>query len=138
MLQDFMLHLFLMALGFLFNCFRIFDGRFGRAVRSYEAEYAFRTPSSARTLLFSRGRIRTRKGVGPSPDYEIVILDPPGALKTLMKNPDDLLTLIVENKINQKGNLFFLYKLGYLVGLCNARLGGLTGWRGSARQKHPA
>ncbi len=126
-MQDVLLHVILVAAGVLFNFFRLMDRRFSRAVDSFEAVYVIRTPSAARSLVFGRGRIRTRRGADGSPDYEIALLDPPGALKGILENPNDLITLVVENKINQQGNLFYLYKIGYLIGLAEARFRSLSG-----------
>lgn len=121
LVQDALLHVLVMAAGLLFTCFRLLDSRFRRAVESFEAVYSFQTPSSSRALVFDNGRINTRRRVVGPPDFEIRLLDPRGALRSILRNPNDLITLVVENKINQRGNLFFLYKFGYLVGLCEAR-----------------
>jgi hypothetical protein len=126
LMQGAVLHLLLMAVALLFKIFRLLDKRFSRAVKGYEAVYVFRTPSSSRSMIFDHGRIRTRRGDTGSPDYEILLLDPPGALKAVLENPNDLVSLVVENKINQRGNLFFLYKLGYLAGLIEARFRSLV------------
>lgn len=123
--QDALLNVLVTATALLFTCFKLLDSRFRRAVASFEAVYLFRTPSSSRSLVFSNGRITTREdGIGP-PDFEVDLLDPKGALRAVLKNPNDLISLIVENKIDQSGNLFFLYKFGYLAGLCEARFARL-------------
>ncbi|MBU1669974.1 MAG: hypothetical protein KKF41_03440 [Actinobacteria bacterium] len=132
-LEGFVLHALLTVVAFAFNRLKVLDARFGRAVAGYDAVYVFSTPSSERTLVFGRGRIRTRRGRAPSPDFEISILDPPGALRAILRNPDDPISLVVQNKIEQSGNLFFLYKLGSLFGLSRAYLnrvaGGVPVWR---------
>ncbi len=92
--------------------------RFRNAIDSFDATYQFRAGSTGRRLIFSGGRISTRMGFSPSPDYELVLIDPLGALRQLFKNPDDMIRLLMENKIDQRGNNYYLFKYGYLLGLC--------------------
>lgn len=124
--QALFLHTFVIAVWLLFNVFRLLDKRFATAIRSFSATYHFCTPLCVRSLVFDCGRIKTRRGKSPSPDFEILILDPLGVLVSMSNNPDDLYTLVMENKINQSGNLFFLYKFGFLAGLCNRRFQDIT------------
>ncbi len=92
--------------------------RLQKALENFRAIYQFRTGATGRLLIFSDGRITTRRGIVPEPDYEIDLIDPLGVLKRLAKNPDDVIKLLMENKIDQRGNNFYLFKFGYLLGLC--------------------
>ncbi len=103
----------------IFELVRLFDKRFKRAIDTFEATYQFRTGASARRLVFSSGRLRTPRGTVPSPDYELVFLDPPGVFRHMLKDSNDVLRLLLENKIDQKGNNYYLFRYGYLWGLCN-------------------
>ena len=97
--------------------------RFGRALESFEATYQFRAGSSksaaCRCLVFTSGRVKTRHGFTTTADYEIVLLDPAAVVKQLLDNPNDMLRLLLENKIDQYGNNYYLFKYGYLWGLCS-------------------
>jgi len=94
------------------------SSRFRKALENFNATYQFRAGKMGRLLIFSDGRIFTRRGIVPNPDYELDLIDPAGVLKRLTKNPDDLIKLLMENKIDQRGNNFYLFKFGYLLGLC--------------------
>lgn len=120
--QAALFHASVLGLWAMFNCFRLFDMRFRKSVESFAAQYQFRMSSCARTLVFRGGRIRTRRGTVQNPDYVIRILDPPGLLRSVRDSRVDPISLVMENKISQSGNLFFLYRFGYLLGLCEARL----------------
>ncbi len=96
----------------------IFSERFRRAVDGFEAVYRFSAGGGARCLVFSGGRIRIRGGGAAPPDYELVLLDPAGFLRSMRKDPNDTLRLLLENKIEQRGNNYYLFKYGYLWGLC--------------------
>ena len=100
--------------------------RFQKALENFSATYQFRTGSMGRLLIFSNGRIITRRGIIPDPDYELDLINPLGVLKRLVRNPDDLIKLLMENKIGQRGNNYFLFKFGYLLGLCQRWLLDLT------------
>jgi len=112
------LHGMVIGIWAVFKLVKLRSGRFRKAVEAFDATYQFRTGAIGRRLVFSAGRIRTTRGLVPSPDYELVLIDPPGVLKRLYKNPNDLIKLLMENKIDQLGNNYFLFKFGYLVGLC--------------------
>jgi hypothetical protein len=99
--------------------------RFRKAVSLFIATYQFRAGSSARQLIFDGNGVRTRRGACTSPDFEINFIDLTGSLAYMRKYPNDLLTLIMENKIEQTGNLYYLYRFGYLCGLCESAFGSL-------------
>lgn len=97
----------------------LMSGRFRRAVERFDAVYRFRVGDAARCLVFDQGRIRVRSGSSALiPDYELVLIDPAGVLQSMRKDPNDTLKLLLENKIDQKGNNYYLFKYGYLWGLC--------------------
>lgn len=103
----------------LFRLVKLGDGRFKKAVTDFEATYQFRTRHAGRTLTFSGGRLSTRNGIASDADYELVLVDPPGVVKRMIENPDDMIKLLMENKIDQRGNNYFLFRYGYLLGLCD-------------------
>jgi hypothetical protein len=112
------LHGLVIVIWAVFNLVRLRSERFRQALDRFQATYQFRAGTRARRLIFSAGRIATRGGPVPSPDYELILLDPWGVLRQLLKNPNDLIRLLMENKIDQHGNNYFLFKFGYLLGLC--------------------
>ena len=93
--------------------------RFRCALDGFDAVYQFRAGSAVRRLIFSGGRIRTRLGAAEEPDYELALIEPVGVVRCLVNNPDDMIKLLMENKIDQQGNNFYLFKFGYLLGLCD-------------------
>jgi hypothetical protein len=94
------------------------DERFRRAIADFEATYQFRVGSSAQQVHFDHGQVWTS---APSeiqePDFEIVILDIYEAVKLISREPENVLRLLMENRIEQRGNKYFLFRFGYLCGL---------------------
>lgn len=109
----------------IFELVRHGEPRFQKSLEDFEAVYQFRAGKSGRRLIFAKGRIKNRSGVCDLPDYELVLIDPPGVLKGLVKNPDDMIRLLMENRIDQRGNNYYLFKYGYLLGLCDDYVRGL-------------
>lgn len=127
-----MLHGGVLGLWLLVEVTRRRNVRLRRALAGFCACYQFRARGgSARRLIFGGGRARTLAGAIPAPDYEICLLDPPGILRQLARDPDDVLRLLLEGKIDQRGNPYYLFKLGYLISLCqgSARQLGRAFWR---------
>ncbi len=120
------IHAGVFGLGMLLEVIRRRDDRLRRALAGFDACYQFRTPGgAARRLIFGGGRTRSRAGRGPAPDYEVVLLDPPAVIGQLARDPDDVVRLLLEGKIDQRGNPYYLFKLGYLLGLCERHLRGM-------------
>ncbi|MBN2295040.1 MAG: hypothetical protein JXM70_21605 [Pirellulales bacterium] len=92
-------------------------GRLQRAIQSFEATYQFTAGSAVRSLTFSKGHVETKYGPVTSPDYELILLDPLAVARQIAINPNDIFKLMVENKIEQRGNNYFLFRYGYLLGL---------------------
>lgn len=113
-----LLHASVLGIWLVFILVRLVDPRFRGAIESFEATYQFRVGTATRRLIVSDGRVRTRRGAVEAPEFEIVFLDLPGALRHMLKDANDVLTLMVENKIDQTGNNYYLFKFGYLCGLC--------------------
>lgn len=117
------LHAMVLSIWLLFKVMRLVDPNFRKAVASLDTTYSFRCGRSARVLSFSGGRVRTgRTAKGRGPDYEIVFIDLPGALRQMAKHPNDVLALMAQNKITRTGNDYYLFLIGYLFGLCESRL----------------
>lgn len=117
-----LLHVFVVDLAVMFSIMRRRDERFAHAVSDYRAVYRFVSGRSARRLIIDHGRIKTGWGKGAAADYEIVFIDFFGALRHLSRQPNDVLQLLLQNKIGKSGNNFHLFRLGYLCGLCESRL----------------
>jgi len=111
----------------MFGLVNLRSPRFREALKGFDATYRFRAGSSARRLVFADGRIGAPRGEGPAPDYELILLDPAGVVKRMYENPDDMIKLLMENKIDQSGNNFYLFKFGYLLGLCERYFRDLAG-----------
>lgn len=112
------LHGALLATWGIFEGVRLRDDRFRRALESFDATYQFRFDSTVGRLVFSGGRVRFRPGEAPSPECEVVLIDPVGALRLMRREPGNMLQLLLENKIDHRGNQFYLFKFGFLLGLC--------------------
>ena len=117
-----LLHVFVIELAAIFSLMRRRDERFARAVSDYRAVYQFVVGRSARRLIIDNGQIRTRRGKGSKVDYEIVFFDLLSALRQFSQQPNDVLQLLLQNKIDKSGNNFYLFRFGYLCGLCESRL----------------
>lgn len=117
-----LLHVFVIDLAVVFSLMRRHDKRFARAVSDYRAVYQFVVGRSVRRLIIDNGQFRTRRGKGSKVDYEIVFLDLLGALRQLSQQPNDVLQLLLQNKIDKSGNNYYLFRFGYLCGLCESHL----------------
>ena len=131
-----MVHAMVIAIAMVFHLVNSRSSRFRKALEKFDAIYQFRTGDTGRRLIFLDGHIKIRAGLVPAPDYELVLLDPPGVLKRLYKNPDDVIKLLMENKIDQRGNNFYLFKFGYLFGLCQRWFQELMGRAGPQPSKN--
>ena len=126
-----LLNVSIITLCLVFKLAKILDARFRKAINSFAAAYQFRAGKSARQLIFNENGIKSLRGKRAAPDFEIRFIDLPGALSYMAKFPNDPVTLVMENKIEQIGNLYFLYKFGYLCGLCETFFSNI-----SFRNKH--
>lgn len=113
-----LLHALVFALWLTFSCMRLVNPRFRRAIGSLDTTYQFRSGCAVRQLIISSGRVRTHAGAASTPDYEIAFLDLAGVLRHLRVDSNDVVGLLMENKIEQTGNEYHLFNLGYLIGLC--------------------
>ncbi len=123
--DSFLLHITIISIALIFRIFHLISRRFRNATDSFDSIYQFRSGHSVRRLIFSNNRIATRSGPCPSPDFEIHFIDLLGTLAYIAKYPNDPITLIMENKIVQIGNLYYLYRFGYYCGLCESIIGNL-------------
>jgi hypothetical protein len=101
--------------------FELFGRRFERfrgALDGFEATYQFRAGSACRRLVFADGHVTTRRGAVAAPEYELELLDPVAVVRCVAADPNDVLRLLMENRIEQRGNNYYLFQLGYLMGLC--------------------
>lgn len=121
-----LLHSLLLIMWAVFFSARLLSGRFHKALEGFEATYQFRSAAAARRLVFSNGKISTRAGTCESPEYEILFIDLFGSLHQLVKSSNDVLRLVFENKIDHSGNIYYLFKIGYLFGLIERSLQSLT------------
>jgi hypothetical protein len=94
------------------------DRRFQRAIAGFNAVFQFRSGNAVRQIVFKEGKISTKKGAHVNPDFELIFIDLPGMIKQHMENPGDMLMLLLANKIDKRGNTYFLFKFGYLAKLC--------------------
>ena len=132
-----LLHLVVAGIRTVFAVARWTNPKFRKAIASFEATYQFRAGPSTRRLVFQDGRISTHRGACPAPEYEVVFIDLPGALRIMSKEPNNPLRLLSQKKIEQRGNNYYLFKLGYLFGLCERQLRDLVASGPvSRRQQH--
>ena len=102
----------------LFNIMKRISPPMGRTLADFSAVYGFRSNYAVRQMVFDRGKIRIRQKWQDQPDFELTFIDFPGAVSLLRQHPGDMIRLLLENKIHKQGNIYFLFKLGYLFGLC--------------------
>jgi hypothetical protein len=102
----------------LFGIMKRVSHPMGRTLADLSAVYCFRSKYSVRQMVFDRGKILIREKWRDQPDFELTFIDLPGAVSLLKDHPGDMIRLLLENKIHKRGNMYFLFKLGYLFGLC--------------------
>jgi hypothetical protein len=116
-----LLHGLVIGLASALELGRHLDERLHSAIASFDACYQFRAGEAARQLVFSDGRVRTFRGRCESPDFEVTFLELACSLDRLRGGPQHVFRLLLENKIDQRGNKHYLFRLGYLIGLCDTR-----------------
>jgi len=116
-----LLHSAISGVAAAFELARRLDPGFRRAVAGFSAIYQFSHGAQVRQLRFADGRVTSRAGAATRPDFEVNFIDLRGALKRLRHHPDDVLGLQLENKIQESGNIYYLFRLGYLFGLLRRR-----------------
>lgn len=116
---------------------RVANPRVKRSVEDFCATYQFVSGNSVRRLVFENGKIRSRRGRADNPDYEVTIHDLPGAVRILKEEPNNLLRLMVANKIDQTGNTWYLFRLGYLAGLMERQARDLAAVAAEIKRKLP-
>ncbi|MGK5093541.1 hypothetical protein WDW89_16220 [Deltaproteobacteria bacterium TL4] len=113
-----LLYLLALSLWALFQIVRLKEPRFQKALKNFNATYQLRSGEATLKLVFVNEKIRIVPGRTETPDFELIFLDIPGTIQHLKDYPGDVIGLLFENKIDKKGNTYFLSKLGYLLGLC--------------------
>ncbi len=81
---------------------------------------------AARRLIFRSGKIQTRGGPGPEPEYEVTFIDMPNMVRKMIQEPNNVLWRMAENKIIPSGNNYYLLQFGYLSGLCERYIRDLS------------
>ncbi len=117
-----LLHGSVLGLQALLSLSRRLDARVRHTLSAEEVVFQFRTERSARRLVIADGRVRSSAGLCTDPDFEVVFVDLEGALRRIREEPGNLLSLLVENKIEQRGNTYYLFELGYLLTLSQQAL----------------
>jgi hypothetical protein len=110
----------------VFSINRRANPRFQAALSATDSTFRFRMGEAAVQLVISDGRVRVRPGAGRRADFELRLLDPKGVVKQMVKEPDNVLPLLIEARIEQSGNPARLFHLGYLASLCSVQLGELN------------
>jgi len=93
------------------------DAMLGRAIREYQGTYRFESGDGeyARHLVFAGGRVFARKQK-PEEVHFTFTLQQPDALG-FSSRPDQLLEILIGNKIGQTGNLYYVYQFGFIMSL---------------------
>ena len=112
--QGALMHLAVVGVSMSMNAARVFPS-FRDALRNARMTVQFRSGGAARRLIIHGTTIQTRPGTARRPDYEVELIDLQGAIEHLRQDPDDLLGLLVTNKVSGRGNTYYLFQLGYLA-----------------------
>lgn len=118
--NQFLLQGFVLTLLAVFRAAWLMDPRFRKAVRSFRATYVFHSGDAAGQLVFKPGG---RFHFSPRPasgreDYRVDFLDLPAAVERMAEDPNDVIRLLLENRVDASGNVYYLFHFGYLCELC--------------------
>ncbi len=94
------------------------DSNLRKSLKDFNGKYLFCCGTSAIQLIFNEGGLSVKRGHVNNPDFQLIFVDIPGAIKVARKHPGDMIRLLLENKIHKKGNIFYLFQFGYFFGLC--------------------
>jgi len=93
------------------------DALLGRAIRECRGTYRFesRAGDQARHLVFAGGKVSARKKRPEAVHFTFTLRQPDAF--SFSSRPDQLLEILIGNKIVQTGNLYYVYQLGFILSL---------------------
>ncbi len=93
------------------------DPMLGRSLNELKGAYRFQNGDGSfkRHILIGGGKARMVKDLDQEPNFTFTIRDPSGF--NLRSRADNVLDLIVSNKVGQSGNLYYLFQFGFIMSL---------------------
>jgi hypothetical protein len=88
-----------------------------RALKELNGAYRFESKdrSLARHLVINKGKARMVKNLEREPDFTFTLYDPSGF--SLRTREENIIDVVIENKIGQSGNMYHLYQFGFIMSL---------------------
>ena len=96
-----------------------------RNIENFEGQYLFDTRDGefSAGVIFSDGYLRIPEGDMLNPDVRITFANPRGLLQFILCRQEDILDLLLENRMDIKGNVNLGLKFWYMVKELKQRLG---------------
>lgn len=96
-------------------------------IEGFKGTYLFRTQHDevVTTATFDGGNMRVHEKDVGHPDVQVTFKDPEALRSFLLSTDRDIINSVLENKVEVKGNLNYIYKLGFMVTDLAKRLGVL-------------
>jgi hypothetical protein len=90
----------------------------GRALQEFNGVYKFESGDKgfSRFLVFRDGKVSAPKNFSGEHDFLFTLYDV-SRMKLGRKSSDMVLEIVIGNKIGQSGNLYYLYRFGFIMSL---------------------
>jgi hypothetical protein len=113
----------LRTLVLLLNRSRKKDEWLERALSEFEGVYRFESHGGEHFhhLVFADGRVFAARKWSAAPNFTFTLHRPEDL--SLRVAPENVLEVVIANKIGQSGNLYYLYQFGFIMSLLRRSLG---------------
>ncbi len=90
----------------------------GRALQEFDGVYKFESGDQrfSRFLVFQDGKVSAPKDFSGEHDFLFTLYDV-SRMKLGRRSSDMVLEIVIGNKIGQSGNLYYIYRLGFIMSL---------------------
>ncbi len=95
-------------------------------IKDFKGRYLFETSDESVTasVIFDSGDMEVHSGPIPHPDVRVAFKDEMALMELLFSQNQDILNLLMENKVETEGNVNYIYRFGYLARDLQNRLTG--------------
>jgi hypothetical protein len=93
------------------------DHDFRRNIDRFYGQYQFisKTGHLKVVLEFDHGQVRFREGLGDKPNATIFFKDGASLVRFIIARKKDILQAMLRNELEAKGNLNYIFKLGFMA-----------------------
>ena len=97
------------------------DPWLGRALAGFDGVYRFQNGDGSRGhfLFFDGPRVRAGRVAPRPPDFTFTLYHPESLR---LRGPEAVLEVVIANQIGQSGNMYYLYRFGFIMSLLERRL----------------